>query len=696
MTTTYSKEVNIYNTEAIQDAIDEAGETASSYITTVDQTGIMVHPANDSTSGWKISSALELLKSGVRYIKAWLAGANSDIPTVRIGQDSAGHTDFTPTGMEVYSEASSSVAMFGSDGARIGNTDENYAMIDEDSFDIYHNNTQMVHFGYGESSVGGSTSSSPYYTIGSRLTTTSVYSSQSTYNYGDHVLYNSKEYVCKRNITTPESWNYQHWEYVVGSRSVVNGVNTTACGYKSYAEGEYTTASGVSSHAENYRTKSIGDYSHAEGNQTQAGDIWSETNPALSAKRKNQHSEGYGSKALGDSSHAQNKYTIAASQSQTALGEFNIADTYEETFVGTGSTMIITLSFDNTEIDYVTVDGINYLDYSYYGGAHSNQIQTATSIATGAQIVVRRMRGNYAAIIGNGTADNARSNALAVDWNGNVLIAGGVKNMSGTQLYANASHTHSYLPLAGGTMTGSLNINSANLNVFNGAIYKQSTNSAYDRDGAAPSSTFWSTMMTANDKDGNAYASLTTAKRSTSDGGWNDVGLYVYSHDGTNQIQNYMILGIKPDGTKRVAIDREPWIEALGIGGESSLTFSSNVSIPNSTYAVLKVTSGGTTYDHLSLAAGTWVITGGILYASKANGQRYICITTASGSTAPSSTEALDCAEYVDCNSTATQVRLSTTRIVKITSTTNYYLKAWQSSGSALDAQGKLHAVRIA
>lgn len=86
------------------------------------------------------------------------------------------------------------------------------------------------------------------------------------------------------------------------------------------------------------------------------------------------HAEGYLTTASGNSSHAGGRYTIAQRKSQTAIGEYNVADT-------TGA------------------DG--------------------------------RVRGEYAFIIGNGTAHNERSNALAVDWDGNLEVAG---NVYGTNL----------------------------------------------------------------------------------------------------------------------------------------------------------------------------------------------------------------------------------------------------------------------
>lgn len=50
--------------------------------------GIMVHPEGDETSGWSIREALELLKGGISYIKAWL---DNDVPSVRIGREDTGN-----------------------------------------------------------------------------------------------------------------------------------------------------------------------------------------------------------------------------------------------------------------------------------------------------------------------------------------------------------------------------------------------------------------------------------------------------------------------------------------------------------------------------------------------------------------------------------------------------------------------------
>lgn len=72
-------------------------------------------------------------------------------------------------------------------------------------------------------------------------------------------------------------------------------------------------------------------------------------------------------------------------------------------------------------------------------------------------------RGKYVLIIGNGMlppgGESYRSNALTVDWDGNVVASGDVTDGNGNVLddKADASALADYLPLTGGTLTGALN-----------------------------------------------------------------------------------------------------------------------------------------------------------------------------------------------------------------------------------------------
>lgn len=153
----------------------------------------------------------------------------------------------------------------------------------------------------------------------------------------------------------------------IGNYSNAEGYNTEASGYVSHAEGRETTSSGYGSHAEGYLNDASGRYAHAEGGNGEAsGDYGSHSEGAqcVAGGDYGSHAEGFRTEALGDyGAHAQNYGTKASSRAQTALGKYNVEDS----------------------------------------------------------------NGDYAVILGNGTSDNARANALTIDWQGNVDIIGEYK-----------------------------------------------------------------------------------------------------------------------------------------------------------------------------------------------------------------------------------------------------------------------------
>ena len=165
-----------------------------------------------------------------------------------------------------------------------------------------------------------------------------------------------------------------------GGYSTTIGNRNSATAFCSYAEGDMSEAHGAVSHAEN-SSYAEGEYSHSEGYDTHAKGDYSHSEGYSSVADKKTpgavttytaidgiaaHAEGYESIAIGDYSHAQNWGTYARGRAQTTIGRFNKKDE----------------------------DGTGGLD------------------------------GGYSFIIGNGTADDARSNALTVDWNGNIMSQG--------------------------------------------------------------------------------------------------------------------------------------------------------------------------------------------------------------------------------------------------------------------------------
>ena len=146
----------------------------------------------------------------------------------------------------------------------------------------------------------------------------------------------------------------------------MNKVNPTGTGAFSLNRKTNTTV-GEFSFAEGYSTTASGNISHAEGQSTTAsGDISHAEGQSTTASGNSSHAEGYNTTASGNSSHAEGYSTTARGVSSHAEGRYNIEDT------------------DN----------------------------------------------KYAHIVGNGTADNARSNAHTLDWSGNAWYAGTVEGKS--------------------------------------------------------------------------------------------------------------------------------------------------------------------------------------------------------------------------------------------------------------------------
>lgn len=161
-----------------------------------------------------------------------------------------------------------------------------------------------------------------------------------------------------------------------GYASIAEGVNNTASGDRSHAEGSGSIASGASSHAEGASNAS-GNWSHAEGGSTKALAHYAhaEGNETKASGYYGSHAEGFMTEASGDSSHAEGTYTKATHKSQHVFGAYNEED---QSSSGSGS------------------------------------------------------RGTYIEIVGNGNANNNRSNARTLDWEGNEVLAGDL-TINGTQ-----------------------------------------------------------------------------------------------------------------------------------------------------------------------------------------------------------------------------------------------------------------------
>ena len=373
----------------VSKTIDLAGQGAtevSKYITNIGDDGIKVHPYNNTTG------------------------------TI----DQNNYTKIDSNGMEIWQEdndTSIKVAEFGVDGTTIGKSDgsqsylyEDYhslKLIDKEGNPYFWVSDLRDSSGYAEIvetfsvektvnnvqvsfPINSPENYTPIITNGVENLEYTYVEGESTFHITTSRLYTmSLTFTYKTRSNLAKAYTFGVRDSFssdkIGGYSFVEGYNCNAEGTYSHAEGRNTTAdklshaegedsraTGYCSHAEGH-ARATGDVSHAEGGQ--AGKPYGSTFIVTSTRASGQcshaegagtlasgtyaHAEGLFSEATGRISHAQNVYTLADSDYQTALGKYNIKDSNDK----------------------------------------------------------------YAVIIGNGTSDSARSNALTVNWNGNVNIA---------------------------------------------------------------------------------------------------------------------------------------------------------------------------------------------------------------------------------------------------------------------------------
>ena len=174
-----------------------------------------------------------------------------------------------------------------------------------------------------------------------------------------------------------------------GNYAVAMGYGTVSSGTHSFAEGSFATASASYSHAEGRNTNATALASHAEGNGTTAsGQYCHAEGDQTTASRNAAHAEGASTSSEGSASHAEGSTTVAN-------GNYSHSEGYHTAAYG--------------KCTHV------FGEYNTYNDS-----------------VSRSSRNTYVEVVGNGTADNARSNARTLDWSGNESLAGGLTLGKGT------------------------------------------------------------------------------------------------------------------------------------------------------------------------------------------------------------------------------------------------------------------------
>jgi hypothetical protein len=211
---------------------------------------------------------------------------------------------------------------------------------------------------------------------------------------------------CAEN-TSWDKINLGYYSFASGYGSIASGDHSTAIGAGSVASGTVSIAMGAGNLSSNNYSTAIGYQSTASGGTSTAIGFQS------TASNFNSTAIGYQSTASGQISTSMGSNTVASGQISTSLGLNTLASGYISTSLGSN-----------------TVASGNYSTAMGYQSAASGGYSTSMGYYTRAKSDYSLVIGifndssntNRLFEIGNGTANNARSNALTVLTNGNIGI----------------------------------------------------------------------------------------------------------------------------------------------------------------------------------------------------------------------------------------------------------------------------------
>lgn len=287
--------------------------------------------------------------------------------------------------------------------------------------------------------------------------------------------------------------NGTHVSSTSNSGTIVN--NHLTINESSIELGHGVEASGDHAVSVGYRTVSSGSYSYSEGYESEASGNYGSHAEGRSTEAvgASSHAEGDGTISNGAASHAQNKGTTAQKQAQTVLGTYNELDSSTTTLHPSGQ--------------------------SAYG--------------------------NYAVIVGNGTSNSARNNALTVSWDGQV------------------------------DMGAYLHIDSDNFDM------KSSTNGA--------SVNFWPSMQVrdVNDLRSSLIGTQVYSTGVIGTGIW----AYNYNSSGTQVGSGSFLVNVDKSGNVTYGFSKQPMREAAGVHAYGSLTEMSSTVTLTTTWQKLPLSS---------------------------------------------------------------------------------------------------------
>lgn len=323
---------------------------------------------------------------------------------ILLRQGSAWLASFSDSAVAFYdglgNEAANIVAQFGADGAVIGRAGESYQTLDYHSLQLvdkegksyFHVSDLRDHSGTAEITV-------VFTGDGSKRTFSF------DFIYPDDTSYTVTVSDGSGGTPTKSTYSFVFPRAPSDGATISATYKTSSTLAKAYTAGFRHTDEGghanigAMSFAEGYDVTSSGGFAHSEGAQTVASSYAAHSEGVGStASQWTAHAEGWFTKASGYNSHAEGWDSVAKGDRSHAQNKWTIAAYDDQTTIG---------RFNANDPD-------NALE------------------------------------VGNGTADNARSNALTVDWDGNVMA----QAMAGIiQMFAGATPPSGWLVCDGSAVS---------------------------------------------------------------------------------------------------------------------------------------------------------------------------------------------------------------------------------------------------
>ena len=200
-----------------------------------------------------------------------------------------------------------------------------------------------------------------------------------------------------------------------GAKAHSEGRNTVASGSYSHAEGDRSVASAIYSHAEGVATESSGEASHAEGHVTKATAKGTHAEGInTEATTEGAHAEGHKTKAMGHYCHAEGTETQALASGAHAEGSGTKATNFNSHAEGG----LTTASGNHSHAEGYNTEASGW---GSHAGGHGTKATANSQTAIGRWNVEE---GDALLIVGNGSDDDKRSNAMSVKANGVIKSAG--------------------------------------------------------------------------------------------------------------------------------------------------------------------------------------------------------------------------------------------------------------------------------